>query len=237
MCPFSFLRQRPCACEGKRDFSLSLYRRAFVRIPAHIYAASSYVATSERGTSGREIRGEKEKEGEGKCGGGRGTPCFDPRKRRRQSRRVLGSIPQGGRHSAALKPSASSFPPSLLPSHPTHPFAFPSDSSPTPVGAPLGTPLPSFYREPPTALLQHSRSLCFALSRSIRLAPLLYLAPLSPFLPPSVAILSLLAFSTSLSSLSRGTHPRSRSAKLRLPEDRRGWLEDFFVTTGRCCAS
>lgn len=170
VCPFSFLRQRPCACEGKRDFSLSLYRRAFVRTPAHIYAASSYVAPSERGTSGRERQGERREGGgargerEGKRGGGRGTPCFDPRKRRRQSRRVLGSIPQGGRHSAALKPSASSFPPSQpLFAHPTAQLVV------DPRWCPLGTPLPSFYREPPTDLPRPPSPLFVSLFRPLSL--------------------------------------------------------------------
>jgi len=73
-----------------------------------------------------------------------------------------------------------------------------------------------------------------------RLAPGIYCSSFSLSLPPSVAILSLHRRSLRVALFPpsrRETHPRSRSAKLRLPEDRRGWLEDFFVTAGRCCAS
>lgn len=106
-------------------------------------------------------------------------------------------------------------------------------------------PLPPSHREPPIRLPSPSHSsvvpsLYFAHSRSVRLAPGIYCSSFSLSLPPSVAILSLHRRSLRVALFPpsrRETHPRSRSAKLRLPEDRRGWLEDFFVTTGRCCAS
>lgn len=148
-------------------------------------AASSYVVPLERK---KERDGERKRGRWRKHGGGRETPCFDPRKRRRQSRRVLGSIPQGGRHSAALKPSV--YPPSR---HPLDPARIP----------PL-QPSSSFYREPPTDL---PHLLLFCNSPSLSLTPFALhpecLAPLSLFLPPSVAILSLLwrALRASLSTL------------------------------------
>lgn len=225
---------------------------SYVHPCAYIYARGFELCSSSgekdgerrkernRRSSGRD--GEiEEGERRRKHGGGQGTkPRFDPRKRRRQSRRVLGSIPQGGRHSAALKPSVlrtSSLSP--IPPAPSLP----------PVRATLVAPLTAF----PTANLRPT----FLIPRSpLRLSvspPLasfalqpIYLVPLSPFHPPSVAILALSftrvaqAFSLrgSLPTLTeRKPTPEARSAKLRPPDERRGWLEDFFVTTGRCCAS
>lgn len=161
-------------------------------------AASSYVAPSERGKEKKRERegrdGARKRGRQRKYGGGRGTPCFDPRKRRRQSRRVLGSIPQGGRHSAALKPSVSSLPHVL----PRAPSVF--------LGA---IPSPPSHREPPIptsltlSLLDRSVSLFRPLS--LRSPCTRYILRL--FLPFSPALrrysLSVLAFSTSLSSHSR----------------------------------
>lgn len=107
--------------------------------------------------------------------------------------------------------------------------------------SPRRLPIANHRSRPPSPCLSLIvLSLCFAHSRSVRLAPGIYIAPLSPFLsrPPSLFSLCTGVLYEPLFPLSRReTHPRSRSAKLRLPEDRRGWLEDFFVTAGRCCTS
>lgn len=104
------------------------------------------------------------------------------------------------------------------------------------------------HREPPTDLPHPSSavaSFCFASSHSVRLTPDISCSSfsLSPALhrysrSPVLSLRRSLCTRLSLPVLTeREPTPEARSAKLRPPEERRGWLEDFFVTTGRCCAS
>lgn len=100
------------------------------------------------------------------------------------------------------------------------------------------TPSPPSYREPPTrppspSLSSVVPSLYFARSPCTRYILLLFL----PFSPALFSLCTGVLYEPLFPLSRRETHPRSRSAKLRLPEDRRGWLEDFFVTAGRCYAS
>lgn len=209
---------------------------AFVRTLARIYtraASSCYIAPSERERAKERERTEKERE----------------REVDRESTEEV-----EGRLASIRERDADRVGESWVRSHkevdtrrhlnpPRPPFRRPP---PSPVRTPRRNPLavlPSRTSDPTTLTLSRSLvvpSLYFAHSRSVRLALCIYCSSFSLSLPPSVAILSLhwRSLRASLPTLSRReTHPRSRSAKLRLPEDRRGWLEDFFVTAGRCCAS
>lgn len=208
------------------------YTHAYICIYVYICAASSYSSSVGEKERERE-RGPRRRDRWRKHGGGRETPCFDPRKRRRQSRRVLGSIPQGGRHSAALKPSV--YPPSLPP--PSRSRSYSSAHS-------IPRRLSTANLRPISLTFSSSviRSLFLSLRLPCTRNILLLFLPFSR--PPSLFSLYSGVLYEPLFPLSREwegkgweIHPRSRSAKLRPPEDRRGWLEDFFVTTGRCCAS
>lgn len=157
-------------------------------------AASSYIELRQREGKRKRERQREPREGaskrdrQRKHGGGRGTPCFDPRKRRRQSRRVLGSIPQGGRHSAALKPSASSLP--LAVSPPPSPLEHHPCFS---VQSPRRLPIANLRSDLPLylALLGRSVSLFRPLSLRSPCTRYIHCSSFSLSLPPSVAILSL----------------------------------------------
>lgn len=229
---------RASASVRERGISPSLYVGERVRTytRAYIYARSFELCSSPS-ERGKERKSERAEEERGREVDGESTEEVEGRLasiRERDADRVGESWVRSHKEVDTRRHLNPPCPPSRPPVFPEpHPY---SSAQP---------PLPPSHREPPIRPLSHPLApRSFRLSISPTLAPFalhpLYIAPLSPFLsrPPSLFSLCTDVLYESLFPLSRReTHPRSRSAKLRLPEDRRGWLEDFFVTAGRCCAS
>lgn len=193
----AFVRTRTCIHLHSLTLAYTYIYVYYIYI--YIYARGFELCSSvgekerERGGEGRE--GERKRGRWRKHGGGRGTPCFDPRKRRRQSRRVLGSSPQGGRHSAALKPSV--YPP---------PSRQPSRSRSYSSAHPIPRRLSTANLRPISLTFSSSviRSLLLSLSHSVCLAPGISCSSFS--LSPAFRRYSLStpAFSMRLSFHSRG---------------------------------
>lgn len=223
----------------ERGISPSLYAGERVRTyaRAYIYARSFELYSSLRGrerekereraekVQGREVDGESTEEVEGRLAS----------IRERDADRVGESWVRSHKEVDTRRHLNPPHPPSRAPSvllGATPPCRLPIANlrSATSLTLFLSSIVPSLYISPTLAAP-------FALHS-------VYIASLSSFLPFSPALrhysLSLhwRSLRASLPTLAKGNSPQKQKREAKAArEDRRGWLEDFFVTTGRCYAS